>query len=247
MFPNAVISRLVNRMVRHARYCQRFLLCPLFGLSCSLFVPTVSSHAHVTFCLFSAQICERPFVIFRWRPGSDARYKKTEVCPTCAKVKNVCQTCILDLQYGTTLTISRHLRDMCCPASPGFGLDSWFLVFFVTLQLTCTCLCVYMLSRPSGSSSRFGPGRTRACQLGLGGSKSRVPARAARALHGKRIGRASVRQGCAVGLVAANGTETAVLQAQSGAYLFIFCARRVQPRNIVPLSVLSSNRSWFVF
>ena len=28
------------------------------------------------------------------------RYKKTEVCQTCAKLKNVCQTCLLDLEYG---------------------------------------------------------------------------------------------------------------------------------------------------
>jgi pre-mRNA-splicing factor RBM22/SLT11 len=28
------------------------------------------------------------------------RFKKTEVCQTCAKLKNVCQTCILDLEYG---------------------------------------------------------------------------------------------------------------------------------------------------
>ncbi|KAI9292115.1 hypothetical protein K502DRAFT_325965 [Neoconidiobolus thromboides FSU 785] len=27
------------------------------------------------------------------------RHKKTEICQTCAKIKNVCQTCILDLQY----------------------------------------------------------------------------------------------------------------------------------------------------
>lgn len=28
------------------------------------------------------------------------RFKKTEICQTCAKLRNVCQTCLLDLQYG---------------------------------------------------------------------------------------------------------------------------------------------------
>lgn len=28
------------------------------------------------------------------------RFKKTEVCQTCSKLKNVCQTCLLDLEYG---------------------------------------------------------------------------------------------------------------------------------------------------
>jgi hypothetical protein len=43
------------------------------------------------------QICVRPFTVFRWNPGSGARFKKTEICTTCAKIKNVCQTCLLDL------------------------------------------------------------------------------------------------------------------------------------------------------
>lgn len=48
----------------------------------------------------SCGTCARPFTVFRWKPGSDARYKTTVICQTCAKVKNVCQTCLLDLEFG---------------------------------------------------------------------------------------------------------------------------------------------------
>ncbi|CAN6866920.1 unnamed protein product [Brassica oleracea] len=61
------------------------------------------------------KVCTRPFTVFRWRPGRAARYKKTEICQTCSKLKNVCQVCILDLEYGlpvqvrdTTLNITSH-------------------------------------------------------------------------------------------------------------------------------------------
>jgi len=44
------------------------------------------------------KICNRPFTNFRWKTGK-GRFKNTEVCQTCAKIKNVCQTCLLDLTY----------------------------------------------------------------------------------------------------------------------------------------------------
>ncbi|KAI8059176.1 hypothetical protein BC940DRAFT_314206 [Gongronella butleri] len=49
--------------------------------------------------------CNRPFTVFRWQPGTNARFKKTEICQNCAKIKNVCQTCVLDLQYGLPVQV----------------------------------------------------------------------------------------------------------------------------------------------
>lgn len=51
------------------------------------------------------KICGRPFTIFKWCPGAGMRYKKTEICQTCAKLKNACQTCILDLENGLPLQV----------------------------------------------------------------------------------------------------------------------------------------------
>ncbi|CAB3406133.1 unnamed protein product [Caenorhabditis bovis] len=54
------------------------------------------------------KICERPFTSFRWQPGKGARYKSTELCQTCSKVKNVCQTCMFDLEYGLPVQVRDH-------------------------------------------------------------------------------------------------------------------------------------------
>ncbi|WVQ63175.1 pre-mRNA-splicing factor SLT11 [Kwoniella botswanensis] len=51
------------------------------------------------------KICNRPFTVFRWNPGAGARFKKTEICNTCAKIKGVCQTCLLDLEYGLPVQV----------------------------------------------------------------------------------------------------------------------------------------------
>lgn len=58
------------------------------------------------------KICKIPFNVFRWKPkipGGEGRYKKTEICPNCSKEKNVCQTCLLDLQHGLPVQVRDSL------------------------------------------------------------------------------------------------------------------------------------------
>mmetsp|Transcript_15451 Transcript_15451/g.39739 ORF Transcript_15451/g.39739 Transcript_15451/m.39739 type:complete len:443 (+) Transcript_15451:240-1568(+) len=50
-------------------------------------------------------ISGRPYTVFRWRPGNDARYKKTIICQEVAKQKNVCQVCLLDLEYNLPVQV----------------------------------------------------------------------------------------------------------------------------------------------
>lgn len=52
------------------------------------------------------KICIRPFIVFRWRSDNN-KFKRTEICNTCARVKNLCQSCLLDLRFG----VSMELRD----------------------------------------------------------------------------------------------------------------------------------------
>jgi len=66
----------------------------------------------------ACKTCERPFTVFKWKPGAKARFKKTEVCPVCARLKNVCQTCVLDLQYGVPVEV----RDRFIAQAAGAGL-----------------------------------------------------------------------------------------------------------------------------
>jgi pre-mRNA-splicing factor RBM22/SLT11 len=51
------------------------------------------------------KICVRPFTIFRWKAGTKGRYKATIICQSCARMKNVCQTCLFDLEYGLPVQV----------------------------------------------------------------------------------------------------------------------------------------------
>jgi len=59
------------------------------------------------------KICVRPFTLFRWKAGTNGRYKATIVCQCCAKMKNVCQTCLFDLEYGLPVQVrDRYLAEL---------------------------------------------------------------------------------------------------------------------------------------
>jgi pre-mRNA-splicing factor RBM22/SLT11 len=59
------------------------------------------------------KICVRPFTLFRWKAGTNGRYKATIICQSCAKMKNVCQTCLFDLEYGLPVQVrDRYLAEL---------------------------------------------------------------------------------------------------------------------------------------
>jgi len=67
----------------------------------------------------TCKMCDRAFTVFKWKPGRGEGFRKTEVCQTCARVKNLCQTCILDLQLG----LPSQLRDAVLAHSEGTLLE----------------------------------------------------------------------------------------------------------------------------
>lgn len=66
----------------------------------------------------TCHISGRPYTVFRWRPGNDARYKKTIVCQEVAKAKNVCQVCLLDLDYNLPVQVRDQALGMAGDALP---------------------------------------------------------------------------------------------------------------------------------
>lgn len=57
----------------------------------------------------ACKICSKPFSTYRWSAGPKMRYKKTEICQTCSRVKNVCQTCLLDLTFNLPVQVRDKL------------------------------------------------------------------------------------------------------------------------------------------
>lgn len=55
------------------------------------------------------KISGRPYTAFRWQPGAEARYKETIIAAEVAIAKNVCQVCLMDMEYNLPVRVRDQL------------------------------------------------------------------------------------------------------------------------------------------
>jgi pre-mRNA-splicing factor RBM22/SLT11 len=58
------------------------------------------------------RFCQRVFTSFQWKRNKTSGLMRTEICGVCATIKNLCQSCVLDLQFH----LPSYVRDSILPS-----------------------------------------------------------------------------------------------------------------------------------
>lgn len=72
------------------------------------------------------KICSRPFTVFRWKADRTSRQKRTNICLTCARLKNCCQCCMLDLSFGLSIPVRDAALKMVAPGPTSDVNKQWY-------------------------------------------------------------------------------------------------------------------------
>ncbi|KAF2669740.1 hypothetical protein BT63DRAFT_425415 [Microthyrium microscopicum] len=72
------------------------------------------------------KICNRPFTVFRWKADRTSRQKRTNICLTCARLKNCCQSCMLDLSFGLSIPVRDAALKMIAPGPQSDVNKQWY-------------------------------------------------------------------------------------------------------------------------
>ena len=71
---------------------------------------------------FGSKLCKisnLPYQGFRWKAGPQGRYKDTIVSFAVAKERNICQTCLMDMQFGLPVGV----RDQMLKSNSSISTD----------------------------------------------------------------------------------------------------------------------------